>query len=104
MKHTPGPWVVETAGDEFRVATSERSFDGSTVGYRIATIVDTALWVYPEHRANARLVAAAPELLGALEALEAACATIGKHHCPLEIDHPKRVAARAAIAKAQGEL
>jgi hypothetical protein len=68
MKHTPGPWIVV---DEKRISGSPcktiRRADGKSA-YDIAVIGDrmpsAAQW-----EPNARLIAAAPELLHALSAL-----------------------------------
>lgn len=56
-KHTPGPWYVVPLDTDLRVVAHQ--------GYRVARL-------YPEDVENARLIAAAPELLEALQA----CATI----------------------------
>ena len=97
--HTPGPWRIEY----------EEPFCPELVAPDGQRVVGVKLWeddadapgvglnILP--RANARLVAAAPELL---EALEAAllrcedCGTSGDAHCPA------CESARAAIAKAEG--
>lgn len=78
-KHTPGPWSEPgTFGaTRFEVQGSNR---------RVA-VVDTI--------EDARLIAAAPELL---EALQAILDTFIQHH-----NHPAHVAARMAIRKATGE-
>ena len=66
-QHTPGPWNV---GDD-----SPNEYEGPTVEN-----IDTVIAVIPiddindsspEERANARLIAAAPDLLAALEQLKA---------------------------------
>lgn len=98
--HTPGPWYV---GDEFteRVgAYRVRGFPISGSGKAIARV-----WNGTEHNnlppigneANAQLIAAAPDLLAALQNLEnwaTAMATVPS----LNIE--PLIAARAAIAKA----
>lgn len=86
-KHTPGPWDLDEG-------------DLSTV-YELETS-DPLAEVFSdksaeENVANARLIAAAPELLEALEALLAASE---KHIFSTECKR-ERDAARAAIAKAQ---
>jgi len=66
-KHTPGPWVVGDNG--VRVYAP----DSDTI------INDPNDWSFPdwdEAEANARLIAAAPELLEVLNALISAAATI----------------------------
>ncbi len=95
-KHTPGPWsarngrIFMTDREELTVANVARAFDGDY------------------SPANARLIAAAPDLLEALEAL-------ADLHKPCLADNPTLMecvkeqpeyqayyAARAAIAKAKG--
>lgn len=94
MKHTPGPWEITAA---------------NVLG-RMATVIDGICIVLGHGRipnANARLIAAAPDLLAALEAAEAAImdevnASDGEDH-PVIRAHAKVAAeARAAIAKATG--
>ena len=90
--HTPGPWDVEPKGSRHFVDGA----DGLTVAY-----LDRAgVRERSEIEANARLIAAAPELLEALEAvlpdLEHYVATHGPG------PDKRLAAARAAIAKAKG--
>ena len=91
--HTPGPWRLVTTNYGPQIA-------GESPGYLATTRGMFALKPEPEEMANARLIAAAPELLCALQVL-------------LEIPqlHGKRAfsampfieRARAAISKAKGE-
>lgn len=87
-KHTPGPWHAAS----IRIYTA----DNREIG--VATKAD------PKERykanENARLIAAAPELLEALDDLVLACELPGDH-CEVEQALP---AARAAIRKAVGGL
>ena len=87
-KHTPGPWMV--ADDCVRVITMPTADD-----YQIAHCDAGAFSPdYEECAANATLIAAAPDLLAALEGL-----------LPMwesGIKEPWIEAARAAIAKATG--
>ena len=83
-KHTPGPWVLESPESGGRVLAQDE----------MATIIHTPT-CSPFNElviADARLIAAAPELLEALQML-------------LEFPNtgPATSAARAAIAKATGE-
>jgi len=58
-KHTPGPWIVKW---DYNVFSGERGIatcGGYTDNYRAGAI-------HAENRANARLIAAAPELLEAI--------------------------------------
>lgn len=95
-KHTPGPWVLRT-----------RERWGPTV--RVGDLYVWLAGIVPsserpgEHEANARLIAAAPDLLASLkEMLDkgegcAACG-FGAPGCGCRYER-----ARAAIAKAEGE-
>lgn len=79
--HSPGPWLTANAGT--------RVID--TTGDPIAQV-----WEDPPGRANARLIAAAPDLLAALQKM----VSDWQGYC--EETEPSMVAARAAIAKATG--
>ena len=86
--HTPGPWHTDVSF-QLRVYDSEPSGPLYNCGL-IATIAETAN--ANEDRANARLIAAAPDLLEALRFLAD------------KINDPALVAvADAAIAKAEGK-
>lgn len=97
-KHTPGPWSVTKA---------KHGVDMSHYVVALATPDrnDRALVVHAEQGddgqgdANARLIAAAPELL---EALEWALRAMEARN-PLWAEGERFVAARATIAKAKGE-
>lgn len=82
-KHTPGPWVIKEIDRDEGVRVS---FGLVGCGCRV--------YGMPEAEDNARLIAAGPELLKALQQI--ADADYGT-------DTPKlRATARAAIAKARG--
>lgn len=86
-KHTPGPWCVEGVGIR---ALVRAGINGVIVAVRHRLSAQ-------EHEANARLIAAAPELL------EAAMAFIAPFD-GIEVVQDSDIAkARAAIAKATGE-
>ena len=90
--HTPGPWDVEPKGSRHFVDGA----DGLTVAY-----LDRAgVRERSEIEANARLIASAPELIDALEAVLPDLEHYVATHGP---GPDKRLAlARAAIAKAKG--
>ena len=102
-QHTPGPWkkFADTYWDKSK---GERLPDGFSVKAQDGAI-DVASIV--ESEANARLIAAAPELLNSLESLLAYL----REFWPMEplfstFDHRQAIAiadAEAAIAKAKGE-
>lgn len=96
-QHTPGPWgfsyvrQVGNAWDSYAISTPAGDI----------TVRTNPGQGCQRHIANARLIAAAPELLAALEAL------LGWHEAfPLtqgEAELPVVQRARAAITKARGE-
>lgn len=98
-QHTPGPWAICTDKPEF-AKTYDLAQDTDCPSEVLATI---RLYGNDETRwANARLIAAAPELLQALEhaleRLEASQPTVGTATWEVIKE------ARAAIAKANGNL
>ena len=91
--HTPGPWHV-TKGP---AAREIRADDGPY----IASVYDIAV-TYGERNANARLIAAAPELLDAARlAVDAIGQTRDDFGLKVELEKAY-LALRAAIAKAEG--
>lgn len=105
--HTPGPWLA-SGGSVYALDESgqvNRFYVNVQPGYVIrtnssATSVHTS---YGELDANARLIAAAPDLLEALEdLLMHACIADASPDDKDEIDQSYERAARAAIAKALG--
>ena len=103
-EYTPGPWVHY-----------DDSADGKTNRHEIAAFGKTICHIYhsvPEQdKANARLIAAAPELLEALElmlkpaikCLEANGATKANNGVTLTYSVRQIENYRAAIAKARGQ-
>jgi len=95
-KHTPGPWEAAEHGDY-------GDYDGQCIvvlgdDLRIAVVLGEGT---PETRANARLMAAAPELLEALQYMTAlALGPAGGVSQQQKSDVLTK--ARAAIAKATG--
>jgi hypothetical protein len=92
-KHTPGPWLTTESTEHWgRVnVTVQAAFTANEIATAWQGTTDV-------NRANARLIAAAPELLGALKWLAACVKTPGPHmdaFAALEKAH-------AAIAKATG--
>lgn len=98
-KHTPGPWIISD-GDEWThdVVTHHGELpDGSPNAWNIATINSRR----DECDANLALIAAAPDLLEALEKIMSLVDASGS------TPHPSVAkvigAGRAAIAKVKGE-
>jgi hypothetical protein len=123
-KHTPGPWVVEKGTT---VIWSRNAYDEGTnnVGCIVARAAQPVSWkgsrpTADEQDANARLIAAAPDLFEALEeylAADDAMAAFllgadpkalgemewrGQHSERSTRRRNATTAARAAIAKAEG--
>ncbi len=93
MSHTPGPWIHRTDGDEWTcdIVTQEGvNTEGTPMFWNIAS------YNKQRHEAedNAKLIAAAPDLLIALQGLVA----YFNWAITPEVDN-----ARAAIAKALGQ-
>lgn len=90
IKHTPGPWNVN----------DERGIDGNIY-------IEDALGVVAivTDEANARLIAAAPELLEALKVLTHGYSEVGNlyHDVSRKDISAAWVKARALVAKATGE-
>lgn len=86
--HTPGPWTHHPEDNIITDASGRRLIEWQARSVSVSV---------EERDANARLIAAAPELLEALAAL-IGCIDHGSDNPTLKLD-----AARAAIAKATGE-
>ena len=92
-KHTPGPWFCELAlGDDIGPAGTRYWTIKPTTFYNDERFMDISSWISDE---NARLIAAAPDMLAALEGVYA-------RFCGEYPDHPETVAVAIAIAKAKG--
>ena len=100
MHHTPGPWVVRTIDQS--LATVETQ-DGEYIICNAAQLRgDDWKTEHSERKANARLIAAAPDLLAALQRIVAALdKQVASPH--LAERASPLAQAKAAIAKATGE-
>jgi hypothetical protein len=93
-KHTPGPWTIEedlNYGDEFWYGGPE----GFTITVGPAVLGDTTKRRIPEHLANARVIAAAPDMLACLKELQ-------RFTDQLVFNRDLAERVNAAIAKAEG--
>ncbi len=109
VKHTPGPWHVDPKSPE------ESFFEGVNIlrhdGLAVAVALHNGDIFAPEHEANARLIAAAPELLLTLNELLEAYSKPDERLCcdgrdcgcmGSTVHQQAEHYARAAIAKATG--
>lgn len=87
-QHTPGPWVVDRSHPDW--------VEGTTIWANDVVIAHAVADQHHQTEANARLIAAAPDLLAALEAC---LRRLDAHD---DQSAPECLAARAAIAKATG--
>ena len=96
VKHTPGPWVVTTCADYWVAAE-----DGAGIAH--CGDIEWANHEVMQHEweANARLIAASPDMLAALEAIEQFDLS-WSNSMDTNVEGIKDIAS-AAIAKAKGE-
>ena len=104
-KHTPGPWMVESDGKEDATVTAFTAVHHNPV--YICRVYGEGVLARAgdsteERAANAALIAAAPDLLAALEMAVATIERIAPKHGPFSSVDGTLSVARAAIAKAEG--
>lgn len=100
-KHTPGPWVVETPmPDEYAIVQAGlETYEWQFIATVSVGIPAEGLMPRQEAKANARLIAAAPDLLAALRDLVA----FTERQTATWPDQPQSLtAARAALTKTEG--
>ena len=107
-KHTPGPWVLDDPceNNPQRAMGGEQIFKVTGCGFGSGLIADVSSWWYSREsaKANARLIAAAPDMLAALEqVLELHAKCERENMIDWQWFDAAYYAARAAIAKARGE-
>lgn len=101
--HTPGPWeIVQDAPENPKARFQIGHRVSPTSATYVCTIrTEKILTLDGNHAANARLIAAAPELLAALEEM---LDVLDRNNVPAPAYLRKSEAqARAAIAKAKGQ-
>ncbi|MDQ3040040.1 MAG: hypothetical protein M3R16_09630 [Pseudomonadota bacterium] len=98
--HTPGPWILAPDERHCEIEITATSRKGRVCIGKVETGFSEPF--ESEQWANARLIAAAPDLLEALNGLLGAASLGAATGKPFAIDSPGIVAARAAIAKANG--
>jgi len=99
-KHTPGPWIVEEChnidGSKFLTINGQGPYGAWLADIQGGLINGHPADVTEKHLANARLIAAAPELLAALKEL------LADKYLADPINAERMAKTRAAIAKAEG--
>ena len=108
-KHTPGPWAIETV--KRLIGDSKETYDSLCVTFasplRAKLICELGADTLPDNPQNARLIAAAPDLLAALKDILSGWRYIRQDPAHLSIygvgwDRAQK-AAEAAIAKSEGK-
>jgi hypothetical protein len=104
-EHTPGPWrIYRITGEDGEsigvMCINEQHIDSDGDPSDICEIANLGYYGIPQCEANAKLIAAAPELLAALQAMLKDC----EQSCETSLVHGGAVEdmARSAIAKATG--
>jgi len=98
-KHTSGPWYAgATLSSDFHFIRSINSDSGQVAKVRVGPVIEQ-----DESLANARLIAAAPDLLAALEQVEAAFDSPGVVLPDWEPLFDALGSVRGAIRKVKGE-
>ncbi len=103
VTHTPGPWPMQPTGDGKRIVIGRGLVEGPN-GYEVAEVYSDDC-PYDLAEANARLIAAAPDLLAALKDAERILSYFADGETSFSgPGTPKTVrdAARAALTKAEG--
>ena len=107
-KHTPGPWRAERIGGAWRgskekgMAFRVEAPESSTAkNWDVAVIYNKPL--FEDAQANARLIAAAPDLLAALTRLLSYAEQYGGYKPGSVGEHLYVAEARDALAKARGQ-
>lgn len=99
-RYTPGPWMVDDEQEDAN-RLYVRHVDSGRICQCFANCLVTT---DAELAANARLIAAAPELLEALQSIEHALRMGFSAATVLDENSPIRDGIRAAIAKAVGDI
>lgn len=103
-QHTPGPWTIQATSQTIKIlGATEPSPNGSASGL-VATTSWNASKQGPSSRqlANAKLIAAAPDLLNALELAMATLERV-KPSRPCDSTQGTRDVCNVAISKARGQ-
>lgn len=99
-KHTPGPWEISECGgcDVWDILNDD--LDSPLTAHCYGSVVEGGI----EHESDARLIAAAPDMLEALHRLIAQCTLLAMSgHGNSEAAESFREIIRPVIAKAEGK-
>jgi hypothetical protein len=108
VKHTPGPWTTQEAPHRAWIASVGHNVDDPQI-WTVAQVAPGNTYHFGDKEADARLIAAAPDLLAlarqyAMECSE--CDGTGREELPeqpgIVTDCPACADIRAVIAKAEG--
>lgn len=106
VKHTQGPWAINIV-NPYNIQIRAKLPRNNEFEYSVAILSG---WDAQEKGANARLIAAAPDLLEALRGISERCGPYNDNGgWPDELPHERQIlntigeTARAAIAKAEGK-
>ena len=109
-QHTPGPWTVKSGVDQMCSPDTTVCSVSRTANDNRRWWIFSAAETHGDTEADARLIAAAPDLLAALEEIEGVCIGIVEGVNPDEFTQGQEVMAGAllgilssAIAKARGQ-
>lgn len=95
-QHTPAPWTAQNDGRDIISIQHSNNAPGA-ISMTLAKVTARMTW-RSQAEANARLIAAAPDLLEALKACDEAMSYMSEYDIPITL--PDMV--KAAIAKAIG--
>ena len=95
-QHTPAPWTAQNDGRDI-ISIQHSNNDPGAISMTLAKVTARMTW-RSQAEANARLIAAAPDLLEALKACDEAMSYMSEYDIPITL--PAQV--KAAIAKAIG--
>jgi len=100
---TPGPWAIQELADNWHGYDGWKTFCvRSPRNVHLATVGDVDRFHQDDHEANARLIAAAPDLLFVARLVAEGYNDWPESHGSLPSDDTIRLL-RAAIAKAEGQ-
>lgn len=97
-KHTPGPWAFDATRTAIVAPAARTPYDD---GEAVVVVTLRGAMSGADTKADTRLIAAAPDLLAALETIARQCGPYATHQPALDYATIGNIA-RSAIAKATG--